>query len=153
MGFLSGWKERSFLFDTQPLELGLKLSPIKRLEAEDSPVNVEGGHYPFSAVSLFHEARALDGLFDIDFVVEYSFVVEEALGLMAICAPTRRIYFNFGHISPPKLSCSGTERILLRTDSLGYAQTAACAVPHRFREYRNILVAFSKLRYNDAPRC
>src|SRR5882672_6128999 len=112
MGFLSGLKERSFLFDTQPLELGLKLFPIKRLEAEDGPVNVEGGHYPFSAVSLFHEARALDGLFDIDFVVEYPFVVEEALGLMAICAPTRRIDFDFGHISPPKLSCSKD-----RTDS------------------------------------
>jgi len=74
----------------------LKLFPIKRLEAEDGPVNVEGGHYPFSAVSLFHEARALDGLFDIDFVVEYPFVVEEALCLMAICAPTRRIDFDFG---------------------------------------------------------
>src|SRR6266704_986803 len=106
MGFLSGRKESLLLFDTQPLELGLKLSPIKRLEAEDGPVNVEGGHYPFSTVSLFHEARALDGFLDIHFVVEYPFVVEKALGLIAICAPTRRINCDFGHIGPPKLSCS-----------------------------------------------
>jgi hypothetical protein len=89
------------LFNTQPLELFLKLFPVKRFEAEDDSVNVERGNDPLSVVGLFNEPRGFDGFFDVNFVVENPFIIEELFCLLAVGAPTRRVDRDFGHIGPP----------------------------------------------------
>lgn len=106
---------RLFLFDTQPLELVLKLLPIKRFEAEDDAVNVEGGNDSLSAVGMFNEASSFDGLIDVNLIVKNPFVVEELLCLLAVGAPTRCVDFDFGHIGP-RNKLLDNKRILLRTE-------------------------------------
>jgi Tfp pilus assembly protein PilF len=141
----------SLFFDAEPFELCLELFPIKRFQAEHRPVDVEGRHDSFSVVRVFDEAGALGRVFDIHFLVENSLVVEKLLGLIAVCAPTCRVDFDFGHVSPPKLILLLEDGFYYETDS--GVKVFDAAMPLRALRCGSSLVVQEFLRYNSPPRC
>src|ERR671919_231523 len=75
-----------------------KLASIEGADGDEVAIDVQRWDFALALVGLHDDFRRPWGVLDIDFLVADTLLRQEHLGHAAITAPTRGIYFDFGHV-------------------------------------------------------